>query len=252
MRVSSGGNWRAAAVMTVCLSYGSAALAAPEPAAQNPTEQATASQQPTAAAPPALGAPAPSLVIPAWPPALPDQLPPRDPARGSVDRAWRLGTQAPEAKVSRTQRVGLDLGLRSLEGPAWGLLNAAEEEGELERAEAAVELAPALPAAHGALAAAQLAAGDSRAALSAVIAGLGAIPGHLEARAWTDAAAFGAAARASFLWALAFCLIGAIASLPHLRMASGPHASPGAGPFRSPPSARSCSHWDGWRVPSAP
>ncbi|MBM4384241.1 MAG: hypothetical protein FJ091_12865 [Deltaproteobacteria bacterium] len=212
MRVSSGGNRCAAALIAVCLFGARAVFAAPELAAEVPTGPATAIADPVPAPPPA---PPPRVASP-WPPALPGELSARDPARGSVDRSWRLGSQKPEEKVARTQRAGLDLGLRTLEGPARGLVFSGSTEDAVERALDAVALAPALPAAHAALASAHLGAGDPRAAVSAILTALAAIPGHLEARAWMDAAAFGAGARLAFLWALGFSLLGAIASLPHL------------------------------------
>jgi tetratricopeptide (TPR) repeat protein len=104
----------------------------------------------------------------------------------------------------------------NLEGPARALIISGNADDAISRAEAAVELAPALPAVHAALAAARLRAGDVRGALSGVLAAIAAIPGHLEARAWALAAVSAATGKAAFLWALAFSLLGAIASLPHL------------------------------------
>lgn len=216
MRFSSGTMGRLAAPLAACLLCALTALAAPEPPASEASAKAAAAPSTDAAAPaePAVAAPLPAAAP--WPPEFPEQLSPRDPVRGSIDRSWRLGSQGRKEKVARTQRAGLDLGLRDLEGPALSLMMVGSEEDAVERAKAAVELAPGLPAAHAALAAAQLGAGDSRAALSATIGAFAALPRHLEARAWAEAASFAAAAQAAFVWAFVFCVLGSIASLPQL------------------------------------
>jgi tetratricopeptide (TPR) repeat protein len=195
----------------------SAASAATEPG----SAAAAAPAAPGAPAPvgdPALGAspPTPEPAVAPWPPPPPAGLPDRDPARAAVDRAWRLPAQSLAERVARTQRAGLALGLRELDGPARALLLADELGDAIERAEHAVELAPSLPAAHAALAQARFARGDVRGAVSAAGAALGAVGRHLEARAWSVAAGYELLALAALLWAAVFLALGAAASLPSL------------------------------------
>jgi tetratricopeptide (TPR) repeat protein len=201
-----------------CALGSAAALAAPEPAAPSPAPEAQAAQAgpaEAAQAPAAPVEPAPVQVAP-WPPPALAEMPERDAARGSVERAWRFGSKETPERVARTQRVGLDLGLRSLEGPARALLPPPGAPDAIALAEAARELAPALPAAHAAVASARFAGGDPRGAIAALREAVAAVPEHLEARAWWEAAGAEAAMRAAFLWALVFLGIGAVASLPQL------------------------------------
>jgi len=181
-----------------------AAPAATDPAAPPP---ASSSTEPAPSNPPALAP---------WPPPPLVELPDRDPARAAVDRAWRLPAQSLAERVARTQRTGLALGLRELDGPARALLLAGELGDASTRAEHATLLAPSLPAAHAALAEARFASGDVRGALSAAHAALGTLGRHLEARAWAVATGYELLALAAVLWATLFLALGAAASLPTL------------------------------------
>lgn len=178
------------------------------------------------AAPALAEAPAPTAPAPAeadgaaapapWPPPALPELPDRDPARASVATAWRLPASTLNARVDRAQRVAFALGIRELEGPARALLVHEELGDPRDRAFAAARLAPGLPAAHAALAQADLAAGDLRGAAKALAAAFRATPGNLEARAWLAAAGYHALTLAAFLLAAVFLFLAAAGSLPSL------------------------------------
>ncbi len=156
-----------------------------------------------------------------WPPAALSELPDRDPVRAAVDRAWRLPAASLADRVVRTQRAGLAVGLRELDGPARALLLAPEHGDALTRAEFAIELAPSLPATHAALALARREAGDLPGAARALGAALDAISDHLEARAWAQRTLSEAVIHAACAWAAVFALLGALASLPNLTYGLG-------------------------------
>jgi len=127
-----------------------------------------------------------------------------------------LPSQSLAERVARTQRIGLALGLREIDGPARALLLADELADASARAEFAVDLAPSLPAAHAALAEARFASGDVRGAAGALHSALATIGRHLEARAWAVATGYDRLALAAALWATVFLALGAAASLPTL------------------------------------
>jgi tetratricopeptide (TPR) repeat protein len=107
-----------------------------------------------------------------------------DPAAGDViERAWRDPAGSFETRVERTRRAALEAGVWSLDPAARMLLRSSRD--PVERAEAAVRLAPDLPAARMALARALWMRGDSPlAALLEALAALGALLRHLEAALW--------------------------------------------------------------------
>ena len=76
-----------------------------------------------------------------------------DPVRAALWRAWSAPDTL-DGRVQRLQRAGLSAGIGSLDAPARALLLDSSLGDPLERAEWAVQLAPALPAARAALAAA--------------------------------------------------------------------------------------------------
>jgi tetratricopeptide (TPR) repeat protein len=100
-----------------------------------------------------------------------------------VERAWREPADSLGARVERTRRAALEVGVWSLDAAARVLLRAQAD--PVERAEAAVRLAPELPAARMALAHALWMRGDSpAAALGAAFEALASLFRHLEATLW--------------------------------------------------------------------
>ena len=207
MRVRVTGSSRALAI-GLALAVGAATALSARARADAPAEPA-----PIAVAP----APAPA----AWPPAPAAELPDRDPVRSAIDRAWRLPSKSLAERVDRTQRAGLAMGLRDLDGPARALLAADELGTAAVRAQYAARLAPNLPAAHAALAAAEFDAGDLRGGVQALSDAFAAIPNHLEARAFATAAWQRALGIAALAWAALFLGLGAANSAPSLIHALG-------------------------------
>ncbi|MDH3212583.1 MAG: hypothetical protein OEM05_08870 [Myxococcales bacterium] len=102
-----------------------------------------------------------------------------------IERAWLLPALSLEERVSRTRRVSLEAGVWSLDTAARAVLHRSFPAPPLERAQAAVRLAPDLPAVHMARARALWLHGDSPiAAIRAAGAALLAVPRHLEASLW--------------------------------------------------------------------
>ncbi len=213
MRVRVTGSSRALAI-GLALAVGAATALSARARADAPAEPA-----PTGVASAEALAPAP--VLAAWPPASAAELPDRDPVRSAIDRAWRLPSKSLAGRVERTQRAGLAMGLRDLDGPARALLAADELGTAAVRAQHAVWLAPNLPAAHAALAAAKLEAGDLRGGVQALSDAFAAIPNHLEARAFATVAWQRALGLAAFAWAALFLGLGAANSVPSLIHALG-------------------------------
>jgi tetratricopeptide (TPR) repeat protein len=137
-----------------------------------------------------------------------------DPVRSALWQAWSLPSADLAERVHRTQRAGLALGVGSLDGPARALLIQPAFGPPLERARLAVELAPALPAAHAALAAARLEAWDFSGAADSFRAALAAAWNHLEARLWLEATGLDALFGACLGTALLFLALAAAATLP--------------------------------------
>lgn len=136
------------------------------------------------------------------------------PLRARLLRAWTVPAPSLEARVERTVRAGYQLGMRDLEAPARAILLAPAMGDALERAEAAVRLAPALPAAHAALARARWEAGDLGGAVAAASAALRKIPHHLEASLWARAQGFQLLANAVAGGALLFLALVAALAIP--------------------------------------
>jgi tetratricopeptide (TPR) repeat protein len=107
------------------------------------------------------------------------------PSASLIERSWLAPATDLDARVARTQRTALELGAWSLDAAARSLAAGGAASGTRERAAAAVELAPDLPAAHMRLARALwLEDGAPIAAIRAVLAALRAIGRHLEASLW--------------------------------------------------------------------
>jgi tetratricopeptide (TPR) repeat protein len=154
----------------------------------------------------------------------------RDPVRAALWRAWSAPDEVPN-RVHRLQRAGLSAGIGSLDAPGRALLLEPALGEPLERAQLAAEVAPGLPAAHAALAAARWERWDVLGAWDAMGAAAEAALQHLEARLWLEVTAFDALFTACFAGALAFLALAAAAAFPRfardlkrLRDVPGPSA----------------------------
>ena len=117
-------------------------------------------------------------------PAVPPPAPAAAPA-SALDRAWFAPASSLEERVSRTRRSAVEMGLWNFDSAARSLLGAGSRGEEIEHAEAAVRLAPDLPAARMRLSQALwLHSGSPIDALRVALATLGRIPRHLEASLW--------------------------------------------------------------------
>ena len=136
-----------------------------------------------------------------------------DPVRAALWRAWAIPDEL-GARALRLQRAGLSAGIGNLDAPARALLLDASLGDPLERAGLAVELAPALPAAHAALAVERFERWQLFGAMSAMQAAAEAAPEHLEARLWLEATALDVLFGACFGAALGFLGLVALAAFP--------------------------------------
>lgn len=121
------------------------------------------------------------------PAAVPNPItaPEHVPASNLLERAWQAPAESLERRVELTRRTALEVGAWNLDPAALALIDGVREGADVDRALAAVHLAPDLPAAHLALAHARWLEGeDPMSAVRAVVAGLGAIPRHAEASLW--------------------------------------------------------------------
>ncbi len=134
--------------------------------------------------------------------------------RGKILRAWTLPAPSLDARVERTIRAGYQLGMRNLEAPARAVLLASDLGDPIPRAEAAVRLAPNLPAAHAALATARFEDGDLPGAAAATIAAATRVPGHLEASLWSRAQGYRLLSLALAGGTLLFLTLVAVIKLP--------------------------------------
>lgn len=123
----------------------------------------------------------------------------------------RSGGEALSTRVDRVRREASRMGMRNAQPAAQGLL-LAEGLGEpAERAAAAVRLAPGLPAAWGALAAAE----PGLSAIPALSRGILELERNLDASVWWRATATRVAAWALVLGGTLFLLVAAIRLAPH-------------------------------------
>jgi len=157
-------------------------------------------------------------------------LPPAVRTRSLLEEAWQTPDLA--ARVERTRRTSLELGVWSLDAAARALTVGDHRSSELELAEAAVALAPDLPAAHMRLAAAKwLQGGSPMAALRSAIAGVAAIGRHLEAMLWFAGSGLYLLATALVVGGLLAVLMAGVVSLPHAAHDLGHAASSSAPAF---------------------
>jgi hypothetical protein len=203
---------RAIAAGLLCLAVATGAAAAAGDAA-------VADGLPTGA--PAAGPGSPEggsrpLSDPGWPEAV------SDPVRSALLRAWSAPAADLDERVRRTQQAGLALGMRDLEAPAHALLLDDAAGTPLERAQAAVRLAPGLPAARFALA--RILLEEEHALHAAAIeaaAGVRVLGRHFEAWRWLRANALLALGRTCAVAGIAFLLLAGTASLPGALAALG-------------------------------
>jgi len=114
--------------------------------------------------------------------------PPQPPVPGVADlieRAWLSPARSLDERVTRTRRASLEAGVWSLDTAARAVLNRNFPGAPLDRADAAVKLAPDLPAVHMDRAWALWLHGDSPiAAVRTAVAALRAVPRHPDASLW--------------------------------------------------------------------
>lgn len=217
-RSALGSGWTARKAAVLVLLFGLAPARAgaqdvvppvPAPAAASSAEGAGPAPAPPAAALPGEAATPPlaAASLPA-PPAItppPTPSPPPPLALPALERAWRAPAGGPGERAARVRAAADALGIADVEPVARAFLVDPAAGPALARAEAAVRVAPGLPAAQLALAqAAWRAGGGTGAALAAARRALAALPGHLESLLWLEASVltllFAAALAAGFLW----------------------------------------------------
>jgi tetratricopeptide (TPR) repeat protein len=142
------------------------------------------------------------------------ELPASDPVRARIAAAWDQPGERLAERAESALAAARAVGMRQLEAPARGVLLQTSLGSPRERAEAAVLLAPDLPAAQAALASARRAEADPTGAALAFLSGLAAIPRHLEASLWVEAVAGQWAAAALILGSGLFLLVAAGAAVP--------------------------------------
>lgn len=105
-----------------------------------------------------------------------------------LQRAWRSPGRTTEERAVATRNRALEFGILNIEPAARALLLRDQPGDRIERAEAAIQLAPELPLARMALARARWAEGEGvSASLSALADAVRAIPRHLESWLWLAA-----------------------------------------------------------------
>ncbi|HEY5657207.1 MAG TPA: hypothetical protein VIY27_05415 [Myxococcota bacterium] len=111
--------------------------------------------------------------------------PSANPAYTGIEAAWHAPAASLEQRVTRTRRSALSSGAWNLDPAARAIVIGGVEGDALERAQAAVALAPDLPAARMELARALwLHGGSPMSAIRSVIDAVGAISRHVEASLW--------------------------------------------------------------------
>jgi len=135
-----------------------------------------------------------------------------------IERAWSNGSRELRDRAERTRAVADEVGLENVDALARALVFGGKDLGSFEeRAEAAVLLAPDLPAAHAALARARFASGSFGAAASSAIDAIAALPRSLDGWLWLGATG----------WVLALFALagGALVYLGARALASASHAA---------------------------
>jgi tetratricopeptide (TPR) repeat protein len=143
-------------------------------------------------------------------------LPPPRESGSAIERAWLAPASTLEERVWRTRRTALERGVWNLDAAARALF--ASGGAPLDRAEAAVRLAPDLPAGHMELARALWLHGDSPlGAIRTAASALGAFPRHPEGALWLAG---------SLLMVLAAGLVaGGMLCIAVLSLMAAPHAA---------------------------
>jgi tetratricopeptide (TPR) repeat protein len=133
-----------------------------------------------------------------------------------LERTWRTPVGSLDERVTLTRRASLELGIWNLDAAAHSVLAGSLGGDRLESAQAAVRLAPDLPAGRAELARALWLEGDApMVALRAAFAAMAAIPRHLEASLWFGGSLLfilGLCFMVAGIWCIA--LVGG-AALPH-------------------------------------
>jgi tetratricopeptide (TPR) repeat protein len=136
--------------------------------------------------------------------------------RNRIEQAWLHPAAHLEERVTRTRRASLELGVWNLDAAARAVLAGGDGGDPLERAYAAVRLAPDLPAGRMALSKALWLHGEAPiSAVRTAFGALAAIPRHLEASLWFGGSllfVLGMSLVVAGMWCIA--LIGG-AALPH-------------------------------------
>jgi tetratricopeptide (TPR) repeat protein len=145
----------------------------------------------------------------------PSQLPVPEVA-DRIERAWLSPTLSLDERVTRTRRASLEAGVSSLDMAARAVLNRSFPGAPLERAEAALKLAPDLPAVHMDRAWALWVHGDSPiAAVRAAVAALMAVPRHPEASLWFGGSGLFVLAIALIAGGLLCIVVATALAIPH-------------------------------------
>jgi tetratricopeptide (TPR) repeat protein len=145
----------------------------------------------------------------------------------ALERAWHAPAASLEQRVTRTRRNALELGAWNFDPAARAVVSGGAQGDPLEQAQAAVTLAPDLPAARMALARALWLHGDApMSAIRSVVEAMRAIGRHLEASLWF-------AGSALYLLAVALVVGGLLAILASV-LTVGAHAAHDLGHLISP------------------
>jgi tetratricopeptide (TPR) repeat protein len=152
-----------------------------------------------------------------------------------IEQAWLAPASDLDARVARTRRTSLELGAWSLDAAARALAAGDQDASALDRAAAAVDLAPDLPAARMSFARALwLEGGEPIAAIRAALGALSAIGRHLEASLWFTGSGLYVLATALVAGGLLAALLAGAAALAHAAHDLGhllPRATPSFGRF---------------------
>lgn len=133
-----------------------------------------------------------------------------------IERAWHAPAASLEQRVARTRRSALGTGAWNLDPAARAIVAGGVEGDALERAQAAVALAPDLPAARMELARALWLHGDSpMSAIRSAIEAVRAIGRHLESALWFTGTALYALAAALVIGSLLAILVAGISVAAH-------------------------------------
>ncbi len=182
------------------------------------------------AAPPDIAEQLGADAVPIGEDAQPAAFGPPAPARSLLEEAWQTPDLA--SRVERTRRTSLELGVWSLDAGARALALGSTRSSELELAEAAVALAPDLPAAHMRLASALwLQGGSPMAAVRSAVGAVAAIGRHLEATLWFGGSGLYLLASALVAGGLLAVILAGLVSLPHAAHDLGHAISPSSPAF---------------------